>query len=496
MTNPDTFDQADARLRDALCRMELASFVHKCFSWLAPGVPFLMNWHILAMAYALEQVLRGSIRRLLINAPPRTLKSLVGSVALPAYILGHDPTKRVIGISYGSDLAIKHGNDFRAIMTAPWYQSLFPGTRISRSKNTELELVTTRNGFRLATSVDGTLTGRGGDVLIIDDPLKASDALSDSRREYVNNWFINTLMSRLDDPVNGAIVVAMQRLHMDDLTGMLLRSSNDWTLLNLAAIAEQDEMIQIGEDQYHLRRAGDLLHAERLPRSLLDSIRSQQPEIFAAQYQQAPVPPGGLMIKREWVRRYDEPPVRTSSSQVIQSWDTATKAGGENDWSVCTTWLYHDKKYYLIDVQRGRFDFPTLRERASVYARAHKVNKILIEDAGVGAALVAELARAGLSAIGIKPEHDKRTRMSIESAKFASGQVIFPNRAPWLADLEAELFSFPMARHDDQVDSISQALAHQIQASYWDAKSTEGYCKLMEGLAMDRYWGNVLGRPW
>jgi hypothetical protein len=152
------------------------------------------------------------------------------------------------------------------------------------------------------------------------------------------------LMSRLDDPVNGAIVVAMQRLHMDDLTGMLLRSSNDWTLLNLAAIAEQDEMIQIGEDQYHLRRAGDLLHAERLPRSLLDSIRSQQPEIFAAQYQQAPVPPGGLMIKREWVRRYDEPPVRTSSSQVIQSWDTATKAGGENDWSVCTTWLYHDKK--------------------------------------------------------------------------------------------------------------------------------------------------------
>ena len=184
-----------------------------------------MNWHILAMAYHLEQVRRGSIRRLIINAPPRTLKSLMSSVAFPAFILGHDPTKRVIAISYGSDLAIKHGNDFRAIMTAPWYQSLFPGTRISRTKNTELEVVTTRNGFRLATSIDGTLTGRGGDVLIIDDPLKPTDALSDSRREYVNNWFSNTLMSRLDDPLNGAIVVAMQRLHMDDLTGMLLRSS-------------------------------------------------------------------------------------------------------------------------------------------------------------------------------------------------------------------------------------------------------------------------------
>ena len=145
-------------------------------------------------------------------------------------------------------------------------------------------------------------------------------------------------------------------------------------------------------DEYHIRRAGDVLHAERLPRSVLDRIRSQQPEIFAAQYQQAPVPPGGLMIKREWVRRYDEPPARTSSSQVIQSWDTASKTGGESDWSVCTTWLYHENKYYLIDVLRGRFDFPTLRERAIAYARAHKADKILIEDTGVGTALVAELA--------------------------------------------------------------------------------------------------------
>jgi predicted phage terminase large subunit-like protein len=497
MTIRDMDPRAVVRLRNAACRTEFASFTRRCFQLLAPGSRFHMNWHILSIAYRLEQVRRGIIRRLIINAPPRTLKSFMSSVAFPAFVLGHDPTKCVIGVSYSSDLAIKHSNDFRAIMTAPWYQSLFPGTRISRTKNTESEVVTTANGFRLATSIDGTLTGRGGDIMIIDDPLKPSDALSDSRREYVNNWFGNTLLPRLNDKVNGAIVIAMQRLHIDDLPGMLLRTSNDWTLLNLSAIAEQDEKIQIGEEEYHIRRVGDLLHAEREPRSVLDSLRSQLgPDTFAAQYQQAPVPPGGMMIKREWIRRYDEPPDRTSSSQVIQSWDTASKAGEQNDWSVCTVWLCHEKKYYLIDVLRDRFDYPTMRARASAFARTHKANKVLIEDAGVGTALVAELQKEGISAIAVKPEKDKRTRMSIQSAKFQSGQVFFPNGAPWLADLEAELFAFPMGRHDDQVDSISQALAHQIEALYWDAKSTEAYSKLLEGLIMDRYWGNVFGRPW
>jgi len=362
--------RAVVRLRNAACRTDLASFTRRCFQLLAPGSRFQMNWHIPAMAYRLEQVRRGIIRRLVINAPPRTLKSLMSSVAFPAFVLGHDPTKHVIGVSYASDLAIKHSNDFRAIMTSPWYQSLFPGTRISRTKNTESEVLTTRNGFRLATSIDGTLTGRGGDIVIIDDPLKPSDALSDSRREYVNNWFSNTLISRLDDKLNGAIVVVMQRLHMDDLTGMLLRSSNDWTLLNLPAIAEEEEKIQIGADEYHIRRVGDLLHAEREPKSVLDSIRSLVgPATFAAQYLQDPVPPDGLMIKREWVRRYDELPVRASSYQVIQSWDTASKAGEQNDWSVCTTWLCHEKKYYLIDVLRDRFDYPTLRARAITRTR-------------------------------------------------------------------------------------------------------------------------------
>jgi predicted phage terminase large subunit-like protein len=346
-------------------------------------------------------------------------------------------------------------------INAPWYQKLFPGTRISRAKNTETEVATTRNGQRLATSIDGTLTGRGGNIIIIDDPLKPIDALSDSRRQRVNDWFTNTLLSRLDNKLAGAMVVVMQRLHMDDLTGMLLRGSDEWTLLSLPAIAEHEERIQIGPDTYHTRRVGDLLHAEREPQSILDSIRSQLgSDTFAAQYQQAPIPPGGAMIKRHWIQRYDHLPARTSSTSVIQSWDTASKEGGQNDWSVCTTWLRQEGQYYLMDVLRGRFDYPTLRARVLSHAATHRPNKILIEDTGVGTALLAKLRSTAHPAIGVKPERDKITRMSIQSNKFESGKVFLPNQALWLAELETELFAFPGSHHDDQIDSISQALAN------------------------------------
>jgi predicted phage terminase large subunit-like protein len=442
----------------AILRWDFASFVHQCFCSLNPGIRYLPNWHIDALAFALEQVRLGRIQRLIICMPPRSLKSIVTSVAFPAFVLGHDPAKRLITASYGAELAIKHASDFRAILRADWYRQLFPGTRISPAKNTETEVLTTARGYRLSTSIDGTLTGRGGGMIIVDDPLKPSDALSDSRRERVNEWYSNTLISRLDNKQTGAVIVVMQRLHLNDLVGMLLQSPEKWTVLNLPAIAEEEQRIQIRDDKYHVRRVGKLLHAEREPETVLDAIKAQLgSDTFSAQYQQRPVPPGGAMIKRHWPRRYEYVPPR-SSSQVIQSWDTASKEGGQNDFSVCTSWMVHEKKHYLIDVLRGRFDYPTLRSRAIAHAQAHDPDTILVEDAGVGTALAVELRDAGLAAVPVKPERDKVTRMSVQSGKFEAGLVLFPRQAPWLADLEAELFSFPHSRHDDQVDSISQAL--------------------------------------
>ena len=383
----------------------------------------------------------------------------------------------------------KHGNDFRKIVNSAEYHGIFPGMRISAMKNTQTEVVTTLNGFRLAISVDGTLTGRGGDIIIIDDPIAALAALSQKSREHVVDWYFNTLLSRLDDQQNGAIVLVMQRLHEDDLAGVLLRGSDEWTVLSLPAIAEQDEEIPIGNGQVHFRRAGDVLHPERQSREDLESLRAQlPPEIYAAQYQQQPVAPGGAMIKRVWVRRYDQLP---KSGRIIQSWDVANKQGEENDYSVCTTWRIYDKRYYLIDLLRGRFDFPTLRRKVSEQAKLHKASQILIEDAGFGTALIQELKTAHFSVVAVKPEYDKKIRMAIQSAKFENGQVFFPKEAPWLRDLEDELFAFPNGRHDDQVDSISQALGHKI-ASFWTNESLDRYNNFVSALILAR----LSGRPW
>jgi predicted phage terminase large subunit-like protein len=449
---------SDLATLDAITRVDFPTFIRRCFHSLTPGSSFQMNWHIHALSHHLEQVRLGKIKRLIINMPPRSLKSIVSSVAFPAFVLGHDPTKRLIAVSYGSDLATKHANDFRSILGSDWYRRAFPKTRIS-TKNTEAEVTTTRNGYRLTTSLDGTLTGRGGDIIVIDDPLKPIDALSDAKRERVNQWFFNTLLSRLDDKQNGAIILVMQRLHMEDLTGLLLRSG-EWTVLNLPAIAEEDERIAIDADQFYLRRAKEVLHPQREPMSILESIRNDLgPDLFAAQYQQAPVPPGGGLIKRAWVRRYTQLP-DVPYRRILQSWDTASKEGVMNDYSVCTTWLLDEDKFYLIDVLRERMDYPTLRERVIAHAKVHKPYQILIEDAGHGTALAQELKGTSLWINPIKPERDKLTRMSIQCGKFASARVYFPEHAPWLADLEAELFTFPQSKHDDQVDSISQALAH------------------------------------
>jgi hypothetical protein len=326
------------RARNDICRLDFVSFIEAVFYLLAQGRLFLENWSIQALAYHLELVRLGRIKRLIINLPPRFLKSLISSTAFPAFVLGHDPTKRLLVISYGLDLADKCAYDSHRLMSSDLYKGIFPGTRIAR--NAASEIVTTRGGYRFGTSIDGSLTGRGGDIIIIDDPLKLSDADSDSKREHVNDIYRNTIQSRLDDNENGAIVIVAQRLHPDDLCGSVCKHSDGWTVLQFPMIAEQDEQIQIGENLYHLRRAGDLLHPEYFSQRAVDERRSQLDEkTFAAQYQQSPLQPLGVMFRRDTIQRYGYLPIRKESHYVIQSWDTAIKVDATNDCSACATLL-------------------------------------------------------------------------------------------------------------------------------------------------------------
>ena len=452
-------DSVDQNLLNAVLRRDLYSFTRKTFNMLNPGQTFVREWFLRAIAHQLERVRHGEINRLIINLPPRSLKSIMASVAFPAFVLGHDPTKRIICASYSGELSRKLSNDFRALLASEWYQAAFPNTRIGPYKDSETEIELTRRGGRLATSTGGTLTGRGGDLIIIDDPLKSTDAQSDSRRDAANQWLLNTVMSRLDDKRVGAIVIVMQRVHMDDLTGFVLGSSNDWTVLSLPAIAETSEIIALADDHFHERQPGDLLSPVREPMEVLDQLRLQLgSDTFSAQYQQAPVPPGGLMVKRHWIQRYTQKPTPEGPSFILQSWDTAMKGGPDNDWSVCTTWLETQQQWYLLDVWRKRVDYPTLKAAVIDQARKWHAKQVLVEESGTAIALLQELKFHVPGIVGIKPERDKETRMSTASAKFEARQVYLPERASWLPELEAELFSFPGSKYDDQINSISQAL--------------------------------------
>jgi hypothetical protein len=347
---------------DAILRKDFDWFLRRCFMTLNPGFPYLPNWHIAAIGYQLERIRRGEITRLIINMPPRHLKSLTVSVAWSAFLLGHEPWRRIFAISYGDELSLKHALDFRSIVESAWYRRVFRDMRIARSLQDEVW--TAAQGFRKATSVFGTLTGLGGDVFIIDDPQKPLDAQSDPQRNRLNQWVSNTLMSRLDSKETGIIIVVQQRVHLNDLSGYLMECGG-WEVLSLPVIAEQDEPIAIGDRKFHRLRAAEALHPELESLESLKALQRQiGSDVWAAQYQQCPVPPGGAMIRREWLRYYDLLPERTYRAKIIQSWDTASKDGAMNDWSVCTTWMIVDRHFYLMDLVRGRYDYPRLKAMA------------------------------------------------------------------------------------------------------------------------------------
>jgi hypothetical protein len=230
----------------AILRTDFASFVRKSFHTVAPHQTYLDNWHVQLIAWQLQQVAEGRIKRLLITLPPRHLKSICASVAFPAWMLGRDPSRRVVCASYSNELTAKHARDCRAIVAADWYRALYLRTRIDPAKDAELEFMTMDRGFRLGTSVGGTLTGRGGNLIIIDDPMKAADAMSEVKREAVTQWYDGTLYSRLDNKAEDAIVIIMQRLHVDDLAGHVLRQE-EWVHINIPAIAEVTQTYSLSE---------------------------------------------------------------------------------------------------------------------------------------------------------------------------------------------------------------------------------------------------------
>jgi len=442
-----------------LLRYDLSSFIQRSFGSVDPGAQYKHNWHVDAIAYQLERISCGESKRLIITMPPRSLKSISASVAFPAWVLGRDPKKRVLAVSYSESLAEKLAFDCMKVMYSHWYQQSFPLARIARNRSRKHDFETQQGGGRYSTSVGGAVTGRGGDLIIIDDPHKPDEAQSDVRRKTVLDWYGSTLLSRCNDPVNTPIILIQQRIHEHDLAGMLLEQGG-WEHLSLQATAEEPRTYTLGRrGSVHLKE-GDLLHSERLPRKLLDDYRAKLGSyVYAAQYQQRPAPLEGGIVKWKWFRTSEDSPTVYEKDEIVQSWDTASSAGEMNDFSVCTTWLVRRPHAWLIDLWRGRLEYPDLHKQILLLATQKNADRVLIEQAGSGLSLIQELNRSSdLNVIGIVPKEDKPTRLMSVSAMIEAGRIIIPAEAPWLADFRRELTMFPNARHDDQVDSLSQFL--------------------------------------
>ncbi len=465
-----TLSTLNAAEYQAFARNDFYTFLHRAFRELNPRSAFLHNWHNELIASKLEACRRGKITRLIVNVPPRSLKSHAAAVAFPAFVLGHNPSAQIISASYGQDLANKHSLDCRTLMTSEWYRALFP-TRLAPHKQSVQEFLTTQNGFRLATSVGGVLTGRGADFIIIDDPLKPEEALSESQRVGVNQWFDHTLYSRLNDKQKGCIIIIMQRLHEDDLVGHVLEQE-PWEYVRLPAIAEQDEthVIETPYQTRTVRRSiGEALHPQREPLEKLEHLRRTLGGYnFAGQYQQSPSPLGGGMVKAEWFNYYvpGEEPARFDL--IFQSWDTANKCTELSDFSVCTTWGRRKKRLYLLHVMRKRLDYPQLKRAVQQQAGRFQPNNILIEDKASGTQLIQDLIQDGMYGVtAYEPGGmDKVMRLNSVTSTIENRFVYLPKQAEWLECYLHELTTFPAGKHDDQTDSTSQALDWAKQGMY------------------------------
>ena len=449
----------DRQLLVSLLREDFGFFACCFFPAVRPEVGFDKEWYVQALCHALSNMVRQPGSRLIVNLPPRALKSTLASVLFAAWVLGKAPEKRLLCASYNDQLARQFSRDFRRVVEHPLFREAFPRFRPG-TKSTETEIFTSLNGYRIATSVGGTVTGRGANLIIVDDPINASEISSEAERNRVKDWFDKVVQSRLDRQQEDHILLVMQRLHEDDLTGHLLEKESGWKHLSLPIRnGGQARLVPLGRDRLHHWPAGADLMPKIMDRAAQERFQADIGErTFSAQYLQEPLPAGGAVFRLDWIGAYDDAPARADTIAIVQSWDVTVKPGDTTDYSVCTTWaVTRNMVYYLLDVKRVKLAYHQVLALARQLITDYRPNHVLVEDAANGAALAQELARSNAHVtVPIRPRIDKLSRALAATPAFEAGRVRLPKSALWRLDYLQELAGFPGTRHDDQVDSTSQ----------------------------------------
>jgi predicted phage terminase large subunit-like protein len=438
-----------------------------------PG--FIEGEHHLVMADAFERVASGKLKRLIINMPPRHTKSEFASYLLPAWFLGQFPSKKVIQASHTAELAVGFGRKVRNLVGSDVYQNIFPGVGLKADNKASGRWATTQNGDYFAVGVGGAVTGKGADILIIDDPHSEQEAkIAEHQPEVfdgVYEWYTSGPRQRLQP--GGAIIIVMTRWAKRDLTGQIVKSAteregvDEWEVIELPAIMPSGKPLWPG---FWSLEELSKLQAE-LPLSK-----------WQAQYQQQPTSDEGALVKRDWwqVWQGDKPP---ACEFIIQSWDTAFEKTQRADYSACTTWgvFYHpdddgktQANIILLDAYKERLEFPDLKAKAFKMYKEYEPDAFLVEKKAAGAPLIYELRAMGIPVSEYTPVRgqDKIVRVNAVSDLFQSGMVWAPPTR-WAEEVVEEFASFPAGEHDDLVDSSTQALLRFRQGGFLRLPSDE-----------------------
>ena len=423
--------------------------------------------HHIKIAKALEDVESGKISRLIVTMPPRAGKTMLVSEFFPAWYMGRNPTHQVIAATYSHDKAGDTGRKIRNQLIEPDFQAVFPGCKVSRDSKGANKLSTDEGGVCVSVGIGGAITGRGAHLFLIDDPIKSREEADSERvRERLINWYKGVVYTRLMG--KNAIIVIQTRWHFFDLVGYLLDKQEEegdnirekWTVLTLPAIANS-------EDDLLGRKPGESIWPD-YPIFEIQRLNETKRVIgsreWNAQFQQQPLSDEGGMVQLKWFKRYHHKDTLHDIRKIICSWDTAYKESQLNDPSCGTVWAMIGNNFYLIDMINKHMEFPKLKrtvvklyEKYSSRTRASV--PVLIEDAASGQSLIQELKEETvIPVIKVKPESNKKTRLSEVTALIEAGRVFLPDEAWWLTDYETQMCRFPLDQHDDMVDSTSQFL--------------------------------------
>jgi predicted phage terminase large subunit-like protein len=502
-----------AELEAERARRDLTRFISQAWPVAEPTAPLVPGLHITLICQALERVARGESTRLLINVPPRYGKTLLVSVLFPAWVWLTRPDTRFLTASYGADLATRDSVRMRRLVESDWYQSAWPGAaRLVEDQAAKARFETRQGGARVSVSVGGAATGEGGDIIIVDDPLKIEHAHSPLHRQSVIDWFDHTLQTRLNHPTQSAIIIVGQRVHEHDLFGHLLQHAG-WTHLCLPA--EHDPHHPHHTPYDPRTTPGELLWPEQWTTTALDQLKTQLGSYAtASMLQQLPAPSAGGIFQRSWWQWYDPHAKLPRFQRVLQSWDLAFTDSATSDYVVGQAWGIHGADRYLLRQVRARLEFTETLDAIRQLTRwvnhhypRQRGHQILIEKAANAAAAHSVLRRQIPGIRLIPPEGDKQNRAHSVSPQIEAGNVHLPGRPnhdhttydrdhtpTWVQDLVEEASVFPLGTHDDQVDALTQALRRATTTTRITT-SSPAHLKLHTHPAGHNRYPSFAGRP-